>query len=74
MQEDLVSVLRVAGGRVDRGSHRALVLDPVLDRDRGRLDELARDPAVVVVDTVPEQLDELVRSREPARQLDVPGW
>ncbi|MGH3897770.1 MAG: Rv1355c family protein [Pseudonocardiaceae bacterium] len=71
--DDLVSVLRAAGGRQDRRTHRGWLLDPSSDRDRCRLDELARDPAVVVVDTVLEQLNELVRSREPARQLDGPA-
>lgn len=75
MQEDdsLVSALRAACGRQDRRSHSGWLLDPSSDRDRGRLDELARDPAVVVVDTVLEQLDELVRSREPTLQLDGPA-
>ncbi|HKR52208.1 MAG TPA: Rv1355c family protein [Pseudonocardiaceae bacterium] len=66
MADELVWALRAAGGRVDRGSHRAVLLDPASDRDR--LEELARDPAAVVIDTVPEQLDELMRSRAPAWQ------
>lgn len=69
--DDLVSTLRAASGRQDRQSHNAELLDPSSDRDRRRLDELARNPAVVVVDTVLEQLDELVCSREPTLQLGI---
>ncbi|MGH3940141.1 MAG: Rv1355c family protein [Pseudonocardiaceae bacterium] len=73
MTDDLVSTLRAASGRRDRQLHSAVLLDPSSDRDRRRLDELARNPAVTVMDTVLEQLDELVRSREPALQLRGPA-
>ena len=73
MTDDLVSALRAASGRQDRQSHRAWLLDPCSDRDQRRLDELARDPAVIAMDTVLEQLEELVRSREPALQLGGPA-
>ncbi|MGH3874549.1 MAG: Rv1355c family protein [Pseudonocardiaceae bacterium] len=65
--ERLVRALRRQ--RSDGTAYAPRILDPHDDSDRVELLALAEDRAVVVADTVGDQLDELVRSRRPDREL-----
>jgi hypothetical protein len=66
---DLVSALSAATARRDVTTFRPVLLDAGTPGLSDELGALAGDPAVVVVDEVPVQLEQLVKARAPGDEL-----
>jgi molybdopterin/thiamine biosynthesis adenylyltransferase len=69
MSYDLAGELAAAAARRDVTTYRPLLLDAGSPHTPAALIALAADPAVVVVDEVAGQLEQLVRGRAPGEQL-----
>src|SRR5512133_1419322 len=72
MGGQLASVLAAAAARRDVTTFEPTLLDAGAVDTSAALAELLADPAVVVVDELAEQLEQLVRGRAPREQLSGP--